>query len=600
MLVRRLDASDARLGLLEGVERGFADLLVYIEQLRGTNAVGEAVAQAKPADVEAIEHEIADIKQTGRRTQDLLEAVHGTVEHVVGRLADDQKPICAATKSRPLRPMPTELPPNPNIEHLRKQAKALLRDFRQGKPDAISRFAALQLKVPPKLSDAQHLIALDYGFDSWSMLKARVESIAEKTADPLELARKALQEDDAATVRRLLQHHSQLRAMINEPIAGFDAPPIIHVRSRAMLDVLLAAGADINARSRWWAGGFGLLDCASPELATYAIQRGAEVTVHAAARLGMLGYVKQLISANPKLVHAKGGDGQTPLHFASTLEVAEYLLEQGADLDARDVDHESNAAQYMVRSRPKTARYLIERGCKTDILMAAALGDADLARKHLDADPESIRVRVSDEYFPMVGGKTGGTIYQWELGWYVSACQVAKSFGHSDLFRLLTARSPADERLLNACWLHDGEIVKSLLTQNSALGASLSDAGKRHLAHAARNDDLAAVRLMLKAGLPLNAGSQHHATALHWAAWHGNAEMVRLILRHQPDLEDIANDFRGTPLGWAIHGSENGWHNETGDYASTVEALIQAGAKVPRTIEGTEVVRKVLERYRTM
>ncbi len=87
MLVRRLDASDARLGLLEGVERGLADLLVYIEQLRGANVGGEAVAQAKPADVEAIEHEIAEIKQTGRRTQDSLEAVHGTVEHVVGRLA---------------------------------------------------------------------------------------------------------------------------------------------------------------------------------------------------------------------------------------------------------------------------------------------------------------------------------------------------------------------------------------------------------------------------------------------------------------------------------------------------------------------------------
>jgi len=109
----------------------------------------------------------------------------------------------------------------------------------------------------------------------------------------------------------------------------------------------------------------------------------------------------------------------------------------------------------------------------------------------------------------------------------------------------------------------------------------MSDAGKRHLAHAARNNDLAAVRLMLKAGLPDNAVSQHHATALHWAAWHGNAEMVRLILGCQPELENIANDFHGTPLGWAIHGSENGWHKETGDYASTVEALIQAGAKAP-------------------
>jgi len=87
MLVRRLDASDARLGLLEGVERGLADLLVYIEQLRGANAGGEVAAQAKPVAVEAIEHEVAEIKQMGRRTQDSLEAVHGTVEHVVGRLA---------------------------------------------------------------------------------------------------------------------------------------------------------------------------------------------------------------------------------------------------------------------------------------------------------------------------------------------------------------------------------------------------------------------------------------------------------------------------------------------------------------------------------
>jgi ankyrin repeat protein len=239
--------------------------------------------------------------------------------------------------------------------------------------------------------------------------------------------------------------------MINEPMADFDSQPITHVRSRAMLDVLLKAGADINVKSRWWAGGFGLLDCANPELAAYAIKRGAELTVHAAARLGMLEKLKQLVTANPELVHAKGGDGQTPLHFASTVEIAEYLLDHSADIDARDVDHESTPAQYMVRSRPEVARYLIRRNCKTDILMAAALGDADLVRKHLDADPESIRMRVSDEYFPMVGGEKGGTIYQWELGWYVSACHVAKSFGHADVFQLLMERSPADEKLLDAC-----------------------------------------------------------------------------------------------------------------------------------------------------
>lgn len=184
-----------------------------------------------------------------------------------------------------------------------------------------------------------------------------------------------------------------------------------------MLDVLLEAGADINARSDWWAGGFGLLDCADPDLAFYAIERGATITVHSAARLGMLEKLRELIATNPQLVHACGGDGQTPLHFASTVEIAEYLLAQGAFIDARDVDHESTPAQYMLRERPEIARYLVRRGCQTDILMAASLGDMGLVRQHLDADPECICMRVSDEYFPMVGSGKGGTIYQWVLGW---------------------------------------------------------------------------------------------------------------------------------------------------------------------------------------
>jgi localization factor PodJL len=75
-LVQRFDASDARFGHLEAVERGIADLLVHIEQIRGTNGTGGL----QPADV-------AEIKQIEQRTQDSLEAVQGTVEHVVDRLA---------------------------------------------------------------------------------------------------------------------------------------------------------------------------------------------------------------------------------------------------------------------------------------------------------------------------------------------------------------------------------------------------------------------------------------------------------------------------------------------------------------------------------
>jgi localization factor PodJL len=78
-LVKRLDVPDSRLSLLEGVERGLADLLFHIDQLRGANSGGDGPAK-KPSGVNAIEQEVA-------RTQESLEAVQGTVEHVVGRLA---------------------------------------------------------------------------------------------------------------------------------------------------------------------------------------------------------------------------------------------------------------------------------------------------------------------------------------------------------------------------------------------------------------------------------------------------------------------------------------------------------------------------------
>lgn len=416
-------------------------------------------------------------------------------------------------------------------------------------------------------------------------------------AEAVPLAHKALHEDDVAGFRQLLSRCPELKAGINEPISHFNSPLLHRVRSEAMLDLLLEAGADINARSQWWAGGFGLLDTAEPEVAASAIQRGAVVTIHAAARLGMLDKVKEMIAADPALVQARGGDGQTPLHFASTIEIAAYLLDQGADIDARDVDHESTPAQYMLRARPEVARFLLQRGAKSDILMAAALGDLALAKKHLQADPECIRTRVTDEYFPMIGHRSGGTIYQWVLGWHVSACQVAKAFGHAEVFDLLMERSPADEKLLNACWLHEEALVKFLLAAHPDLASGLSAAGRRQLAHAARNNDSMAARLMLAAGLPVLSFGQHHATPLHWAAWHGNAELVRLMLTYHPPIENADNDYKVTPLHWAMHGSQNGWYRETGDYPATVETLLAAGARPPDALGGTDAVQAILRRH---
>jgi ankyrin repeat protein len=495
--------------------------------------------------------------------------------------------------------MSTSLPQNPHLEHLKKQAKALLRDLRENKPEATERFRIANLKGAPKLSDAQYVIARECGFESWPQLKENVDSLAAQTAEAVALVRNVLQDDNVDEFRRVVSRYPWLRANINSPVADFDSPFITRVRSEAMLNALVDAGADINARSQWWAGGFGILDTAPPELAMQAIRRGATITVHAAARLGLFQELKELIEGAPQLVHERGGDGQTPLHFASTVEIAEYLLERGADIDARDVDHESTPAQYMVKSRQEIAHYLVKRGCHADILMAAALGDLELAKRLLDENPECIRMRVSSEYFPLVGdGRTGGTIYQWELGWHVSAVQVAKNFGHSYVFDYLMDRSPEEEKLLNACWLHDEQMVQSLLERDPRLAEKLPPAGRRNLAHAARNNDTAAVRLMLKAGLPVDQTSQHGATALHWAGFHGNTEMIGLLLPYRPQIENAENEFKGTPLGWAIYGSMHGWYRDEGDYAGAVETLLQAGARPPKELGGSAAVKEVLERHR--
>lgn len=414
----------------------------------------------------------------------------------------------------------------------------------------------------------------------------------------IEQLKRAFCEDDAGLFRKLMADHPELKTRIDEPAGPFDSPMITNVRSRGMLDALIEAGADINVKSRWWAGGFGLLHGADPDLAANAIQRGAIVDVHAAARLGMIDKLRELIAADPSLVHARGGDGQTPLHFASNVEIAEFLADHGADIDARDVDHESTPAQYMVRDRQEIVRTLIRRGCRTDLLMAAALGDAGLVRQLLDADPECIHLRVTGEYFPMINPKGGGTIYQWTLGWYVSPHDVAKDFGHADIVELLMDRSPPDVKFIAACWANDEAGVNALLRDNRGFIAGLSDAYRRHVAHAARNNNANAVRIMLAAGMSADIRGQHHATPLHWAAFHGNADMAREILRHHPPLEVTDADFNATPVGWAIYGSEHGWHRNTGDYPATVEALLLAGARLPdKEPGGTEAVKAVVRRF---
>lgn len=502
--------------------------------------------------------------------------------------------------------MTRRLPAHASLEHLRKQAKALLRGLQGADPVALERYRA-QLGHPapasPKLADAQLALARDYGFASWPGLKAHLES-AGREADPVGALVAAVKANDPAAARAALERHPQLRRHLDEPMEGFGfgATPLLAAvssGSRAMVDLLLDAGAGINQRSHWWAGGFGVLD-GDRALAAHLIERGARVDAHAAAHLGMFDALAALIEADPAVVHARGGDGQTPLHVARDARIAQLLLAHGAEPDALDVDHESTPAQYLVRESPDVARLLVEHGARTDLLMCAALGDLERARRQLDADPATLRMDVSARWFPMRDPRAGGTIYIWTLGANKSAHVIAREFGHEPVLELLLERSPDGLRLALACELGDEPAFRELRAGRPDLAGTLTDEDRRRLAVAAQNNNADAVRLMLEAGWPLDARGQHGGTALHWAAWHGNVAMVRELLRRRARVDARDADHDQSPLGWAVHGSEHGWQREAGDYGATVEALLGAGASPGGLLDepaGSAAVQAALRRH---
>ena len=128
-LVEKLDASDSRLNHLEAIERGLAELLIHLEHQRVPHLA--RAASGPPPEVDALHRDVADLRQTDKKTQDSIEAVHGTLGHVVERLAmietdmrgkTTQAPAASAKPAAPsdgpkaAAPVaPVELPAAPTI-----------------------------------------------------------------------------------------------------------------------------------------------------------------------------------------------------------------------------------------------------------------------------------------------------------------------------------------------------------------------------------------------------------------------------------------------------------------------------------------------------
>jgi ankyrin repeat protein len=349
----------------------------------------------------------------------------------------------------------------------------------------------------------------------------------------------------------------------------------VAAKNEAMLRTLLRAGADLALRSAWQNGPYTVLDNTTEQTARFLLSRGAALTPNVAARLGWLDELRALVDADGTLVHARGGDGQQPLHEAKTVEIADLLLDRGAGIDVPCVDHRSTAAQYALVDRPDVCRRLLDRGATPDIFMAARLGDLALGTRLLEADPACAGARINQPGYAPV---PPFNIYCWTLGFGASPHEVAARFGHRHVVDLLASRSSARVRFVNALVAGDEHAAGAELAGNPALLSSLSCDEHGHLARAIFHERYDAADLMLRMGFDPAAPGIDGGTALHAACWVGNERLVaRIVALGKVPIDARDPTHQSTPLGWTAFGSVH--RRAAGaDYPTVVGTLVAAGA----------------------
>ena len=473
------------------------------------------------------------------------------------------------------------LPARPDLDQQKKLAKELLAVFHNGDPESNRR---IRRHLPDKpditLADAQFVLAREYGFENWSALKAH---IAEASGlEPVEQFRLAVEHGRIDDVRRVLMQHDAARDAINAPLFSFGGRAIHTARTPAMIDVLIEFGADVNLRSDWWAGPWHVLHGASGSLADHLLARGAEPDACAAASLDRIELLTRLLEENPARAGERGGDGQTPLHFARSREVIDLLLERGADIDARDVDHRGTAAEWMLDHRRGAGRfalaeYLVQRGAYADIFLAAALGRLDRIQELVLQDPAVLELRTTQGDYAEKP-PSSFHIYMWTIGANLSPLQVAAQFQQDTAVAVLGALASPRQRFVAACALARSDEARALVARNPDLVSSLTPEEQRALPDAAWSGNARAVALMLELGFDPFTPGQDTGTVLHCAAWEGDVACTRAVLSHSAARQLVATrdaTHGGTPLDWCCHGSI---HCRHGNYPEVARLLLAAGA----------------------
>lgn len=517
-------------------------------------------------------------------------------------------------------------PDRSNLDHLKKQAKELIRLCRSRDAAAMARFraalpaaaglndngiAALELR----LHDAQSCIAREHGFLSWSDLKRYVEvqmaTRSEHSARVLQWAQLLYSGDVSGTVNRA-NPRVALRMLADDPeivaddpwlacAIGDEAalrqatqadpswvnrtggplrlPPLVAVAHSSLLRVdefrerlhrcaqlLITAGADVNQRilSRWQPGSLEKPDERYPLSTLY----GAAGTNHDPTLTGML----LAAGADPY-------DGESLYHSLENLACTRLLLEHGARITEgnaiyRAIDLDDDSALKLLLQNGgdpnEPARNAPITGWGSPLAWAIYRRRPDHVRALVEAGADRSR-RTPDG---------------------VSLFRLALQFGLSDVAPLLQTQADAsgisdEERFVGACARGDEADARTIRAERPDLPASLSPKQLRLLPDmaAAGADD--AVRLMVRLGWPIAVrGGDWDASALNHAVFRGNAGLTRFLLEHGATWME-RHGFGDNACGGLSWASLN-VPVEGGDWVGCARALRDHGMPGATTIAGEE------------